>query len=121
MKYIVKALRNYANFKGRATRPEFWYFYLFYVVIVYGGNWFGYYMFDYRLLGSILGLPLLIPFLACGARRLHDINESGWFMLIPLYNLVLFATKGTEGDNKYGPDPKAPEFTFDFENKEADI
>lgn len=41
-----------------------------------------------------------------GIKRIHDLNKSGWFVLIPIYNLVLFLTKGTKGDNKYGADPR---------------
>lgn len=120
MKYFVKALQNYANFKGRATRPEYWYFYLFYFIISVGGR-IGVYFFEFSWLGTILVLPLIIPFLAVGVRRMHDVDKSGWYILIPIYNLILHATRGTEGDNRYGPDPNAPEYTFDFENKEAGV
>jgi uncharacterized membrane protein YhaH (DUF805 family) len=41
---------------------------------------------------------------------MHDVNKSGWFILIPIYNLILYCTAGTEGPNKYGSDPKRPEF-----------
>jgi uncharacterized membrane protein YhaH (DUF805 family) len=41
---------------------------------------------------------------------MHDVNKSGWFILIPVYNLILYFTPGTEGSNEYGPDPKRPEF-----------
>jgi len=54
-------------------------------------------------------LAILIPSIAVGVRRMHDVNKSGWFILIPIYNLILAVTDGTKGDNKYGHDPKATE------------
>jgi uncharacterized membrane protein YhaH (DUF805 family) len=52
----------------------------------------------------------LVPAIAVGVRRMHDVNKSGWFILIPIYNLILYCTAGTEGPNKYGSDPKRPEY-----------
>lgn len=64
----------------------------------------------------VYSLGVLIPSLAVGVRRLHDINKSGWWFLIPLipivgsiWLIVLFCKEGDKGDNKYGPDPKALE------------
>nr|WP_302052016.1 DUF805 domain-containing protein [Hymenobacter sp. BRD128] len=66
------------------------------------------------LLYGLYSLALLIPSLAVGVRRLHDVGKSGFFMLIAfvplvgaIWLLVLFCTEGTRGDNEYGPDPKA--------------
>jgi len=36
---------------------------------------------------------------------MHDVGKSGWFQLIPIYNIILFVTEGDKGDNQYGPDP----------------
>ena len=55
----------------------------------------------------IYQLATLIPFIAVSVRRMHDVNKSGWFLLIPIYSLIIAITDGTKGDNKYGPDPKA--------------
>ena len=38
---------------------------------------------------------------------MHDVGKSGWFLLIPIYNLILACTEGFKGDNEYGADPKA--------------
>jgi uncharacterized membrane protein YhaH (DUF805 family) len=46
--------------------------------------------------------PIIIPYLSVAVRRLHDVNKSGWFYLVPFYNIALFATAGTQGPNKYG-------------------
>ncbi len=40
---------------------------------------------------------------------MHDVGKSGWFLLIPIYNLILACTAGDEGENEYGADPKAVE------------
>jgi len=39
-------------------------------------------------------------------RRMHDVGVSGWFALVPFYNLILACTEGEKGDNKYGANPK---------------
>ena len=60
-------------------------------------------------LGLIYSLAVLIPGIAVGVRRMHDVDKSGWFLLIPFYNLYLAVTEGTQGANRFGPDPKNPE------------
>lgn len=60
-------------------------------------------------LETIYSLGVLIPAIAVGVRRMHDVGKSGWFLLIPIYNLVLAVTEGEVGENQYGPDPKNPE------------
>ena len=54
----------------------------------------------------IWNFALLIPSLAVAVRRMHDVGKSGWFLLVPIYNLILALTEGTKGENEYGPDPK---------------
>jgi uncharacterized membrane protein YhaH (DUF805 family) len=109
MNWYLKVLKNYAVFEGRARRKEYWYFALVSAVIsltlIFSGTWLG-----LPYLDSIYSLAVFIPSLAVGVRRIHDVNKSGWFILIPIYNLILFFTEGDTGPNKYGPDPKRPEF-----------
>ena len=50
-------------------------------------------------------LPLVLPLFAAGVRRIHDNDKSGWFILVPIYNIILLATAGMPGENKYGPAP----------------
>ena len=57
-------------------------------------------------LSSIYSLIVFIPSIAVMIRRVHDVGKSGWFCLIPIYNLILALTPGDEGENKYGSDPK---------------
>ncbi|HKA41408.1 MAG TPA: DUF805 domain-containing protein [Burkholderiales bacterium] len=99
--------QKYMDFNGRAGRPEFWWFFLFQVVvyIVAGAV--------HKLIYVLAVLGLLLPGLGVGVRRLHDTGKSGWWIflgLIPLIGLVLLyfmAQPGTEGANEYG-NPPAP-------------
>jgi hypothetical protein len=104
MKYYLKALQNYATFKGRASRSEYWYFVLFNVIfsIVLG---FVSGIVDLPILYTIYSLVLLIPSIAVAVRRMHDVGKSGWFILIPIYDLILACTQGVKGENEYGTEP----------------
>lgn len=55
---------------------------------------------------SLYRLGMLLPSISVEVRRMHDVGKSGWFILIPLYNLILACTEGERGENQYGPDPK---------------
>jgi uncharacterized membrane protein YhaH (DUF805 family) len=111
---VRTVLTKYADFSGRARRSEFWWFYLAYVIVSIIAS-----VIDQALgtiiLALIVGLAALVPTLAVGARRLHDIGKSGWWQLIgivPLIGLIVlivfFATEGHPGANKWGPSPKFP-------------
>jgi uncharacterized membrane protein YhaH (DUF805 family) len=63
---------------------------------------------------GLYALAVLIPGLAVAVRRLHDVNKSGWFLLVALiplvgaiWLLILLVTEGTKGANNYGEDPKS--------------
>ncbi len=60
----------------------------------------------FKFLANLYSLVVLLPGIAVGVRRMHDVNKSGWYLLIPLYNLILACTPGTVGPNEYGADPK---------------
>jgi len=106
MNYYFKVLKNYATFSGRARRSEYWYFFLFNVIIAFVLGFIGG-LTELTILGNIYSLAVLIPGIAVGVRRMHDVGKSGWFLLIPIYNLILAFTEGTQGENEYGADPKA--------------
>ncbi len=109
---IKSVFQKYATFEGRSSRPEFWWFYLLCLVInlIFGalgkaGIW----------INVIWSVAILIPSLAVGTRRLHDIGKSGWYLLIALIPIVgaiiliiWWAKPGEEGENKYGPKAVAP-------------
>ena len=105
---------NYANFKGRASRSEYWRFYGITIVIAGIFNVLSALVMD-TALASVVGLisivynlAILLPSIGLVARRLHDIGKSGWMLLIILipfgiiYVIYLLAQKGDEGDNQYG-------------------
>lgn len=66
-------------------------------------------------LTSFFLLAVLIPHVAVGVRRMHDVKKSGWFILVPIYSLLLAIEKGTKGDNKHGPDPIETDIIFPWE------
>jgi uncharacterized membrane protein YhaH (DUF805 family) len=75
---ISVCLSKYATFTGRASRPEFWWFFLFQFLISLAASMLG------DVIASLVSLGLLLPALAVGTRRLHDIGKSGWWQLIML-------------------------------------
>ena len=93
--WATRPLKKYADFTGRARRKEYWLFYLL-VIVAYivamtldgvlgmGSMLAGY----YGPLTGLLGLALIVPGLAVGARRLHDTDRSGWWLLIGLIPFV---------------------------------
>jgi uncharacterized membrane protein YhaH (DUF805 family) len=113
--YKKVVLENYANFKGRARRSEYWYFILvnFIVQLVFLSLFFVFLSMDMAGIGfvfyglmMIFSLAMMVPSLAVAVRRMHDVGKSGWYILIPVYSLILALTNGEEGTNQYGDDPK---------------
>jgi uncharacterized membrane protein YhaH (DUF805 family) len=110
--YKKVVFENYANFNGRARREEFWYYNLAGLIISIilmvidnvSGLTFG--EAQNGILRIVYSLVLFIPGLAVGIRRMHDVGKSGWYSIIPIYNLILACTEGDEGTNEYGSDPK---------------
>ena len=113
MKYYILAFKQAFNFKGRANRPEFWYFNLFYIIIfiicsLIDTQVLGTSMSETGLIGGIYTLISIIPSLSVTIRRLHDVNKSGWNLLWSLtvigylYVLYLAIKKGNDGPNNYG-------------------
>ena len=98
---ISSCFSKYATFTGRAKRSEYWFFYLFYIIIYVVGVIAGVVVGNENLMYLFIA-PLFIPLLAAGVRRMHDVGRSGWFMLVPIYNLVLLCTDSNPGSNKYG-------------------
>jgi uncharacterized membrane protein YhaH (DUF805 family) len=116
--WAKRPIQKYADFTGRAPRAEYWWFYLFVVlgyiaasiidsILGLGGT-----LGPYGILVALFGLAMLVPSLAAGARRLHDMGRSGWWLLISLVPLigiivliVFLVTPSEAGDNQYGPNP----------------
>ena len=119
MNWYLEVLKKYAVFNGRARRKEYWYFFLFniiiQIVIMIVGGATGSLSPDagMGLLGGIYMLAVLIPSIAVGVRRLHDINRSGWWLLISLIPLigvivliVFLASDSKPERNQYGENSK---------------
>lgn len=120
--YFKKVLtEDYANFRGRARRSEYWYFALFTTLLAMVLAVASFVMFDASDGGSFIGflpfglfyLAIIIPTLAVTVRRLHDTGRSGWFVLINfipyiggIIMIVLCCFDSQPGTNKWGPNPK---------------
>ncbi|MBQ7502631.1 DUF805 domain-containing protein [bacterium] len=112
-------MENYFNFDGRARRSEYWYFCLLNFLVNFAYNMITR-LIDSKLVAVVLAviviiysLGTLIPGLAVAVRRLHDINKSGWWMLIGLIPLIgwvillIWYCRDSElGSNEYGENPK---------------
>ena len=107
MSWYIKVLKNYAVFTGRARRKEYWMFFLFNIIVaVILGVIQGISGIQSSLLVNIYQLAILVPSIAVGVRRMHDTDHSGWWLLLPIVNLVFALMPGTPGPNTFGPDPK---------------
>ncbi len=119
MSWYLEALKKYAVFGGRSRRKEYWYFVLFnlivYVVLTMIDFLLGTFSFSANvgLLSGIYSVAVIIPTLAVAVRRLHDIDRTGWWLLIGLIPvigtivlIVFHVTDSTPGNNRYGPNPK---------------
>ncbi len=106
---IGACLSKYATFSGRAGRSEFWWFFLFCVLMGWGATLVGHQIGTGDILSHLVNLAFLIPSLAVGSRRLHDTGRSGWWNLllitvIGLIPLVIwYAQEGKKEENAYGP------------------
>ncbi|MBO5699072.1 MAG: DUF805 domain-containing protein [Bacteroidaceae bacterium] len=95
---IKTCFGKYATFNGRATRSEYWWWALLNFILS-----------CIPLINFVWGIVTLIPSLAVGVRRLHDIGKSGWFVLLAfvpivnLYLIYLFICEGQPNANQYGP------------------
>ena len=99
---IKTCFNKYAGFTGRASRPEFWWFVLFQMIVLVVAGMLG------KFIYFVAVAALFFPGLAVGARRLHDIGKSGWFQLfylIPLvgfFVLLYWFVQPSDGPNEYG-------------------
>ena len=119
MSWFVEALKKYVVFSGRSRRKEYWYFVLFVVIVSIVLSLIDSLSGTYHsesgtgLLSGIFSLAILIPSIAVSVRRLHDIDRTGWWVLISLVPLigwivllVFHVQDSTPGTNRYGPNPK---------------
>ena len=118
MDMFIKVVRdNYTNFEGRARRNEYWMFTLVAVIINIGTFVLDSKFFPgVNLLSNLFSLAILLPGIAVGARRLHDIGKSGWWQLlwlVPILGwvalLIMLTTDSGIGQNEYGTSEKYPD------------
>jgi uncharacterized membrane protein YhaH (DUF805 family) len=93
---VSTCLEKYAVFTGRASRSEYWFFYLFFNILQFialfsSSQW----------PSDVILAGFMCPMVAVGVRRMHDAGKSGWFLVFPLYNLYLLCLPSTT-DNQYG-------------------
>jgi uncharacterized membrane protein YhaH (DUF805 family) len=113
---ISSGFRNYVTFAGRAARSEYWFLTLFTILVGVGAAILDAAFFPGLTASpvhSLVSLALFLPGLAVSVRRLHDLDRTGWWLLIILTGiglillLIWFCLRGTSGPNRYGPDPLA--------------
>jgi len=108
-------LKNIFDFKGRASRWEYWggsilggYILLLFLVMLYAATL---YSFFGELISGILFIYIVIAAFSCQVRRLHDVGKSGWNLLWnitgigALYNLFLYVQPSEPKNNKWGGVP----------------
>lgn len=105
MNWYLTVLQKYAQFNGRARRKEYWMFALVNLIISFILGFVSG-LIGFAHLSTVYSVAVLLPAIAVGIRRMHDVGKSGWFILIPIYNLILACTPGEMGPNEYGEDPK---------------
>ncbi len=117
MKFYLHAFKNFANFDDRASRTEYWMFFVFniaFALLCYSLDLIfdlGIKKYGFGFLYSTYVILSFVPGLALAVRRLHDLDKNGWFLLlglIPIVNFYLIAlmcTKSNEEGNAYGEKP----------------
>ncbi len=108
-KAVKTCLNKYVDFSGRAARPEFWWFFLFQIIVMVITGMVS------EILNGLAALALLLPGLAVGARRLHDIGKSAWLLLVGLIPfigwlvLLYWCAQPSGASNEYGAVALAPD------------
>jgi uncharacterized membrane protein YhaH (DUF805 family) len=97
---VRSGFQNFTNFKGRSSRSAYWWWALFTLIVnLVGTRALG------ENLGGLVSLALLLPSIAVGVRRMHDVSRSGWWVIVPIVNLVFALTPTKQEQNQWGPPP----------------
>ena len=119
---VRSGFSNYATFRGRASRSEFWWWQLFVVLGGLAGALLDVFANSATFAGSpfetLFWVATVVPDLAVTVRRLHDTDSSGWWIflaLIPLVGMIVlivwWCLEGSKGYNRFGADPLQPELS----------
>jgi uncharacterized membrane protein YhaH (DUF805 family) len=100
MNWYLAVLKKYAVFSGRARRKEYWMFILFNLIIAFVLGFVEGIVGGKGLLGNLYTLAMIIPGIAVGVRRMHDTDRSGWWLLLPIVNLVFLIQDSQHGNNR---------------------
>jgi uncharacterized membrane protein YhaH (DUF805 family) len=103
---------HYAKFDGRASRPAFWWWFLFGILVGIGASIIDAIIGSFGVVSGLAALALLLPNLSVAIRRLHDTDHTGWWVLIGLIPiigfivlLIFYLRQSDPGENQYGPPP----------------
>lgn len=87
--------------KGRSSRSEFWWFYLFVILVEVVAATLDSVIGLSGLFSSLVQVIASVFMIIASIRRLHDTDHSGWFQLVPIYGFVLLFMRGDEGENRF--------------------
>lgn len=106
----IETLKKYFDFGSRASRKEYWNFFILTLIIEFILGMFEGILgiasdSDESVLAGLYYLIVMIPTIAVGVRRMHDLGKSGWNLIIPIYNFILLLSRGDDHPNNYGSSP----------------
>jgi len=96
---IKSGFRNYANFNGRSSRSAYWYWMFFNAVLI---------VVLLSVSSNLANLGILgtfIPRLAVAVRRMHDTGRRGWWVLVPVADIIFACQASHQNENEFGPPP----------------
>ena len=113
MNWFISVMKRFGDFNGRASRTEYWMFFLFCIIfsllIGFTSGFVGHFIGDWfpALINLLFTLVTFVPSIAVAIRRMHDIGRSGWWILVPIVGFVFLCLPSNEGENEYGPVPSS--------------
>lgn len=130
MNHFINVLKKYAQFTGRSSRAEYWFFVLGSTILSTLLSFFDSILYKYlgfAVLGSLYFLAIIVPSIAVGVRRLHDVGKSGKMVLVslipivgPIWLLILMIQPSQSEQNEYGPVPSNDESQPDVDQTNVD-
>ncbi|MGE8410692.1 MAG: DUF805 domain-containing protein [Pseudomonas sp.] len=102
----MDVIKKCTDFSGRARRKEYWMFVLVNFLVAVGIGVVEGALGMNGAIGNLYSLAMILPAIAVGVRRMHDTNHRGWWLLLPVVNLVFLVLDSQPGPNRFGPNPK---------------